>query len=274
MSQLLSMFLAELQVFTGFKMELKVFMSFFMHFAFRAVFSFHEVYMEYFFIDVKLNWFDAQQYCRENYTDLATISSMEDLMRLKTPSLQETWIGMFDDPASWKGVMGNDSNSWRWSVTGTTSPGAYQNWKSGEPDNMGSVGSSQLGTKKFFLIESYTTWMDALSYCRQHYTDLATIEDNTENAAVNNLIFDYRRWIGLYREPWRWSDGSTSNFTNWALNQPDNYGENQHCVIVDQDRKWQDTYCSDDVFSFHCEKGYRRLQNGTDSLHVIFHTLW
>ncbi|KAK7883905.1 hypothetical protein WMY93_027028 [Mugilogobius chulae] len=240
--------------------------------------------MEYFFIDVKLNWFDAQQYCRESYTDLATISSMEDLMRLKTPSPQETWIGKFDDPASWKGVMGNDSNSWRWSATGTTSPGGYQNWAADEPNNYHAInycvyvlngqwwdsacsqtyafvcfsGSSQLGTKQYTLFTALKNREDARSYCRQHYTDLATIEDETENTELTTVISGHKVWIGLYREPWRWSDGSTSNFTNWAVDQPDNLEFNQHCVKVDQYLTWHDAFCYTVEFTFHCEKAMEK----------------
>uniref|UniRef100_A0A3B4AGX4 C-type lectin domain-containing protein n=1 Tax=Periophthalmus magnuspinnatus TaxID=409849 RepID=A0A3B4AGX4_9GOBI len=80
------------------------------------------IYM-YHFIDVAMTWTEAQQYCRQHYTDLATIHNTEDLDKLTRPSTYtgDAWIGLFDDVASWKGVMGNDSNSWRWSVTGTTS---------------------------------------------------------------------------------------------------------------------------------------------------------
>uniref|UniRef100_A0A3B3ZC39 C-type lectin domain-containing protein n=1 Tax=Periophthalmus magnuspinnatus TaxID=409849 RepID=A0A3B3ZC39_9GOBI len=75
----------------------------------------------YHFIDVAMTWTEAQQYCRQHYTDLATIHNTEDLDKLTRPSTY------------WR-FMGNDSNSWRWSVTGTTSTSQYQNWASGQPD--------------------------------------------------------------------------------------------------------------------------------------------
>ncbi|KAJ0050880.1 hypothetical protein NL108_009302 [Boleophthalmus pectinirostris] len=250
--------------------------------AFRQVFSFHEVYMEYYFINVEMNWYGAQQHCREYYTDLATISSIEDLRRLKVPNTYTkgyTWIGLADDPASLKGFMRNNSNSWRWSVTGTTNPGGYQKWGPSEPNNGGAhsycvystyglwadascedslqfvcfTGSSK-GSKNYTFINTQMTWENAQNYCRQRYTDLAMIEKETENSAVVSIISNNTVWIGLYRVPFRWSDGSTSTFTNWAISQPDNFDNTQHCVKVDRSLQWYDAFCADVKFAFHCEK--------------------
>uniref|UniRef100_A0A3Q3N6P3 C-type lectin domain-containing protein n=1 Tax=Labrus bergylta TaxID=56723 RepID=A0A3Q3N6P3_9LABR len=70
---------------------------------------------EFHYIDLKMNWADAQQYCREKYIDLATIESKVDNNRLKGIEPSEAWIGLHDDPLSWKGIGGNERNSWRWS---------------------------------------------------------------------------------------------------------------------------------------------------------------
>uniref|UniRef100_A0A3Q3FNH7 C-type lectin domain-containing protein n=1 Tax=Labrus bergylta TaxID=56723 RepID=A0A3Q3FNH7_9LABR len=68
---------------------------------------------EFHYIDLKMNWADAQQYCREKYIDLATIESKVDNNRLKGIEPSEAWIGLHDDPLSWKGIGGNERNSWR-----------------------------------------------------------------------------------------------------------------------------------------------------------------
>uniref|UniRef100_A0A3Q2P8R5 C-type lectin domain-containing protein n=1 Tax=Fundulus heteroclitus TaxID=8078 RepID=A0A3Q2P8R5_FUNHE len=71
---------------------------------------------------ISRTWFEAQQYCRKYYTDLATFENIEDFNRLKSPfSDSWAWIGLIDDPNSWKNKMGNDSNSWRWSTIQGTS---------------------------------------------------------------------------------------------------------------------------------------------------------
>uniref|UniRef100_A0A3Q3EYI4 C-type lectin domain-containing protein n=1 Tax=Labrus bergylta TaxID=56723 RepID=A0A3Q3EYI4_9LABR len=90
---------------------------------------------EFHYIDLKMNWADAQQYCREKYTDLATIESMADNNRLKGTEHSQAWIGLHDDPLSWKGIGGNERNSWRWSSTGEFTERDNHNWKKHEPNN-------------------------------------------------------------------------------------------------------------------------------------------
>uniref|UniRef100_A0A3Q3F3G4 C-type lectin domain-containing protein n=1 Tax=Labrus bergylta TaxID=56723 RepID=A0A3Q3F3G4_9LABR len=104
----------------------------------RLCISSSKVLHQFHYIDLKLNWLDAQHYCREKYNDLATIQSMEDIIQLKNQVQVSgfTWIGLRDHPNSWFKVMGIDANSWRWSVTGETSQNGYQNWFSTAPDNV------------------------------------------------------------------------------------------------------------------------------------------
>uniref|UniRef100_A0A3B3CQH8 C-type lectin domain-containing protein n=1 Tax=Oryzias melastigma TaxID=30732 RepID=A0A3B3CQH8_ORYME len=95
-----------------------------------------------------------------------------------------------------------------------------------------STGSSSL---KYYLGDKMT-WFDAQRYCRKNHTDLISgpqleelqkHNDNTENfiqvydsTSVGNLkslsTFNYI-FIGLFRDAWTWSDGSSFFFRQWNV---------------------------------------------------------
>uniref|UniRef100_A0A672Y547 C-type lectin domain-containing protein n=1 Tax=Sphaeramia orbicularis TaxID=375764 RepID=A0A672Y547_9TELE len=85
--------------------------------------------------------------------------------------------------------------------------------------------------KAYMYISMLKTWFDAQTYCRTHHTDLTLIENAIENAEVYSLIpAQTNVWIGLYREPWTWSDQTRTSFTNWITGLPDNMKGIQHCA--------------------------------------------
>ncbi|MEQ2179956.1 hypothetical protein GOODEAATRI_030657 [Goodea atripinnis] len=54
---------------------------------------------EYLYIKEEKTWTEAQQYCREKHTDLATVSNMTDMKRLLNISaggMKDAWIGLYD----------------------------------------------------------------------------------------------------------------------------------------------------------------------------------
>uniref|UniRef100_A0A8C9XC64 C-type lectin domain-containing protein n=1 Tax=Sander lucioperca TaxID=283035 RepID=A0A8C9XC64_SANLU len=60
------------------------------------------------------------------------------------------------------------------------------------------------------------TWLDAQSYCRDNHTDLISgvkqLKDFKKQYPNDvNQIF----WIGLFRDCWSWSDGSSFSFRLW-----------------------------------------------------------
>ncbi|KAK7883870.1 hypothetical protein WMY93_026993 [Mugilogobius chulae] len=215
--------------------------------------------IEYHYVSLEMTWADAQQYCREHYTDLATLQNEDDINKLEFPNETWVWIGLFDDPASWKGAMTSDSNSWRWSSTGTTNPGGYQNWASGEPNNYGGKQLCVFIQKVYGRIKAvpypYNSFV-TMSYCRQHYHDLATIESSAENQAVTNLLSTTTTsvWIGLYRVAWRWSNGSPSTYRKWKTGEPNNDYGSELCGAQYSISSWNDVSC-DTLGKFICQKG-------------------
>uniref|UniRef100_A0A8C2GW73 C-type lectin domain-containing protein n=1 Tax=Cyprinus carpio TaxID=7962 RepID=A0A8C2GW73_CYPCA len=64
------------------------------------------------------------------------------------------------------------------------------------------------------------TWKDAQSYCRQYYTDLVIIQNQTEQNQLSVMKPYTSAWIGLFRNVWKWSDEtnvSSSSFTRLPL---------------------------------------------------------
>uniref|UniRef100_A0A3Q3JWK6 C-type lectin domain-containing protein n=1 Tax=Monopterus albus TaxID=43700 RepID=A0A3Q3JWK6_MONAL len=231
----------------------------------------------YHFVYDLYNMTEALSYCREKHTDLATIDNQDDvnvLNALADPSKMNyseyssrAWIGLYDD-----------LNSWRWSLsdTGFYKHGEteFRNWLDEEPNNMGSgrcctrmyshgpwnddkcenrfmaVCANITGSNvTFILINVSMTWMEAQSYCRAHYTDLASVRNMAENIKVVELIPQGGKvWIGLFRDSWKWTDGSNSSFRFWHLDtrEPNNNAGKEGCVAADFNHSghWEDWNCN------------------------------
>uniref|UniRef100_A0A667XSQ9 C-type lectin domain-containing protein n=1 Tax=Myripristis murdjan TaxID=586833 RepID=A0A667XSQ9_9TELE len=84
------------------------------------------VHREYHLVNVKKNWSEAQQYCRSNYTDLATVGNYEDMKRLIS---QTSASGVTEEV--WIGLTKTGPLQWQWSVGETLSGegvAEYTNW--------------------------------------------------------------------------------------------------------------------------------------------------
>uniref|UniRef100_A0AAV2LW18 C-type lectin domain-containing protein n=1 Tax=Knipowitschia caucasica TaxID=637954 RepID=A0AAV2LW18_KNICA len=165
-------------------------------------------------------------YCREHHKDLATVENTEEVKKLPIPSGHTAWIGLYDDPASWKQMTGT-------LVTPRT------------PVENNCVSSCKMVSGWIKTVPLHMPLFVTESYCRQNYHDLATIQTSAENQAVKDLLTSSTSivWIGLYRVSWRWSDGSPSTFRSWLTGEPGNSGGSEHCG-VQYDCFWHDYPCS------------------------------
>ncbi|XP_063732074.1 C-type mannose receptor 2-like [Eleginops maclovinus] len=230
----------------------------------------------YTFVYTPKNMTEAQKYCREKYTDLATVDSEKivkilndaaDLDRMVYPGYHHrAWIGLYDDVDSWRWSLSNSS----FYHTGET---GYRQWKIGSPNNClsrehctqmngsgdwddidcgESVKAVCMDVKglnvTFVLVHILMNWTEAQSYCRAHHTDLASVRNMAENQQVKMLVpASTLVWIGLFRDSWKWSDGKKYSFSHWVASEPNNNG-NEMCVAAHfaSSGRWQDWPCGDE----------------------------
>lgn len=53
--------------------------------------------------------------------------------------------------------------------------------------------------QRFIFVEKEMSWSDAQRYCRESYTDLASVRDSKENQEIQSLTKNRSVWIGLFR---------------------------------------------------------------------------
>ncbi|KAL7880761.1 hypothetical protein SRHO_G00030150 [Serrasalmus rhombeus] len=106
------------------------------------------------------------------------------------------------------------------------------------------------GTRQFYVVNENKTWTNAQNYCRETFTDLATIENQEHMNAVKAVLTAAagNAWIGLRRkinaDSWIWSDGSNSSYMDWDTGEPNN-GVGDYCVQLLQghEYRWNDEGC-------------------------------
>ncbi|KAL3046144.1 hypothetical protein OYC64_004202 [Pagothenia borchgrevinki] len=242
---------------------------------------------EYHFIQEEKSWDEAQSYCRENFTDLATVSDMRDVERL-TNSSQNTdaWIGL-------RSINESDIKEWHWSLPGEKynptecNPGCKPEWAPNQPNNDGVnpkncvvirpskkwndvrcsrsfkfICYNETGPQKYFLIHESKNWLQAQSYCREHHTDLVSGFTRINSADFKERVDTFNKevgtdshrssnlWIGLFREIWSWSDGKNVSFRHW---DPDSFKDvaSKKCAMTKPNGNWSSKDCTDQK-PFYC----------------------
>ncbi|KAK2862996.1 hypothetical protein Q5P01_002529 [Channa striata] len=221
---------------------------------------------DYYFIKENKTWDEAQTYCREKYTDLATVSNMTDMKRLidSAQSQGEAWIGLHSYP-------GKDNRTWYWSLPGVEYIENKTNWAMGQPnDYQGHFENCAVMTNKEWsdfpctytskficynetnqvnktchVIDYLMTWPQAQNYCRENHTDLISGLDQLYDCAQSVSVV----WIGLFRDTWRWSDRSNSSFRYWESLSNNDMVDGQSdktcaTTVLNRAGRWSFDYCS------------------------------
>uniref|UniRef100_A0A3P9IBW4 C-type lectin domain-containing protein n=1 Tax=Oryzias latipes TaxID=8090 RepID=A0A3P9IBW4_ORYLA len=222
---------------------------------------------KYHYIGQKLNWTDAQRFCREFHTDLATVSSTADMDQLRSAleKKMKAWIGL------------HNSNTWRWSLSGLHFNESDTKWGSGEPKdgkNCGAIWKNSKtsfvcvystdkdgnSSKKRYFFGQKNTWYEAQEYCEQEQTGL--VATNVIMKSLLNICRSDHIFIGLIRNTFAWSDGSRFSFTFWdpkktgnkdcimmndngELISEDFPSSSDHVILIKENRTWEEAlyYC-------------------------------
>ncbi|XP_037399664.1 C-type mannose receptor 2-like [Pygocentrus nattereri] len=209
----------------------------------------------YHFVNQYKTWTEGQSYCRQTFTDLATINNPEEMNMVK--SMLQNKVGRV-----WIGLNRVDGQKWLWSLEDGSSfinGQSYNNWYTGEPNNglnrnscvflWGSDGNwvdddctnvynFVCYTDQLILINQNLTWREALRYCRDNYVDLVSVHSEEIQLWVKEVAQKASTelvWLGLRHTCtpgfWYWLNVSPMCYQNWA---PGNGTGGEDCSTVER----------------------------------------
>ncbi|CAM4673969.1 unnamed protein product [Leuciscus chuanchicus] len=196
------------------------------------------------------NWTEAQSYCRQYNTDLASVRNESENDKIKniiihnpTSTDQSAWIGL--------------NRLWVWSDNSTST---FTHWLAFEPnskekrdnictaidikDHQGQwVDDPCTGSypfvcydDKLVLIRQNLTWTGALRYCRDEDMDLVSVDSEEIQLRVKNvtsMASTAHVWLGLRHSCvlglWFWVSGQTLCYEQWA---PGNGTGEEDCITT------------------------------------------
>lgn len=108
-----------------------------------------------------------------------------------------------------------------------------------------------LGTKEgedqYILHDTEMTWNEAQEYCRKKHSDLASVRNAEEHSTIQKIANGNHVWVGLFRDPWTWSDRTDSSLRFWQKGQSIWSEDAEDCVALlkDQSGRWGPRICSE-----------------------------
>ncbi|KAF1385222.1 hypothetical protein PFLUV_G00105490 [Perca fluviatilis] len=187
---------------------------------------------DYHFIGEEKTWKEAQEYCRTYHTDLATVANETDMKRLLNST---TAKHAKYQAGAWIGLQHNTTNTvWRWSQSGVEF-----NEK------------NKISSENIHISHQKMNWTDAQRFCRQNYTDLISGVKKLEEFKTQRQNYPKQPqnnaepfWIGLFRDCWSWSDGSSFSFRSWDKDEPKKQDPEKTCAMTTSDGKWSADDCN------------------------------
>ncbi|XP_077081248.1 C-type mannose receptor 2-like [Siphateles boraxobius] len=194
-------------------------------------------------VNVTKTWTEAQSYCRQYHTDLASVRNQSENDKMKNfiehnvTSADGAWIGL-------RRLNSPTNRLWVWSDNSTST---FTHWHTGEPNSQ--INSNDICTSigmpefqgrwvddpctgpypfvcyddKLVLIRQNLTWTGALKHCRDVDMDLVSVDSQEIQLRVENVISmasTAHVWLGLRHTCelglWFWVKGQTLCYERWA----------------------------------------------------------
>ncbi|XP_076838200.1 macrophage mannose receptor 1-like [Brachyhypopomus gauderio] len=209
---------------------------------------------QYHFVNKPMTWTQALLYCTGRFSALATADSVGDVVGMMNA------VNLLYNGSVWIGLSRASSATWAWSSRDLLD---FKNWDTGRPNGTGSCGVSvrsvwrdyNCTTPLYFVcfqagvgyigVNISKSWQDAQSYCRQQYTDLATINSPWQQKLLTGIFGrGLAVWVGLFLDTWQWSDQWSLFFRNWAVGQPTYVAGNCITMMTNDSGNWADAPCN------------------------------
>ncbi|XP_029000000.1 putative C-type lectin domain family 20 member A [Betta splendens] len=194
------------------------------------------------------SWAAAQRYCRQDYTDLASLLNTSQYSKVDP---YEGWIGFFM----------TSSEEWKWSVDSDDLPASdvdwclFKNLLTWEVDDCSQQHPFLCEDDRLILVQEATSWEEALRYCRALQAvgptrarttsayDLVSLPDPI-NILLNVDAATQEVWVGLrfLADEWMWLSGDPVTIPDL----PDCPDQNQRCGALDPNNsEWKTLDCSE-----------------------------
>ncbi|XP_030018838.1 macrophage mannose receptor 1-like [Sphaeramia orbicularis] len=205
-------------------------------------------------IDVKC-WLDLQRICSASNVAL-TIQESNNPCEFCEPQAPVTLFILFTH--KWRWSDGSDhcehSNPTTQGAKECVVMGNNRGWKS---DSCEEPRPFYCYEDELVLVPEQKSWDDALTYCRKHYSDLASITNPTQQTWVQKRVqraqFDYV-WVGLRYtcslDLWYWASNRLVCYQNWDSKEP-----GHECDMAGAVKKGTAEWVSldkGDVYAFIC----------------------
>ncbi|XP_030198308.1 C-type mannose receptor 2 isoform X3 [Gadus morhua] len=216
----------------------------------------------------KRNWKNGQTACADKNGHLVTLHNRYDaqlIHKLINRPGATAYLGLHEKKDAHQSEWSNGVEMTKWTteanITYEQKCVAIQNneWRE-QPCNE-TMYFMCYNISAYQLIEQKKDWCEARLYCRKHFTDLVSINNNNQNDEALRRGANRTFWIGLKHDNYQWEDGQCSTFREGITISAAGHKECAH--------QYEDNVVLDRCNNTHniiCMQGDTRITVPTDPL--------